>query len=99
MEDWIIDEKGTLLAKIQVVIALNKKHVEARLLENNFGKELNDLLLEYDDVVKKQMFSFIEELDIKLEQYVFRLKSSNKRVYDLQLTNDTDLTFRFEKNW
>jgi hypothetical protein len=96
-QEWsMIDIDGREIARIDVTDCEEGWHYGA-VKSSKLPSELESALRWYDEVVSKQMLSFLDEASVAVERFRLRIQLPDGRcenVYSFQLSPNGEATFR-----
>ncbi len=90
------DSTGKLCGEINVQ-SQTKNLLQGRLISSNFTDNQKKTFQEFEELANEQVFSLLDEIATKIESYNFKIRNKNWRIYDLQIFEDSAISFRIEE--
>jgi hypothetical protein len=94
----LVDSQGKLLGKI-LVNELSNSRCQGKLIFDNLPNNLREILSFLEETVNEGVFSFLDEIDQKLDSFgmgvLLNGGKSFSKIYDVQLMNRFDISFKF----
>lgn len=90
------DKDGKIKAKIKVK-TVNMNLFSGEIISHSFSETQIKILMEYENLVNNQVFSLLDHREEKIESWGLKLKEENRRIFDVQIWNLKEISFRIVK--
>lgn len=93
MKRKIEDNTGIIRAEIEIT-SVSDNLFSGTIIKHNFSDEQIKLFKEYENLVNNQVLSLLDEIENKIESFGFKLNEDMIAIFDLQIWNLKELSFR-----
>lgn len=94
MRDLILDRNGKRLGHID--FEKSDDWCVGKIEFLDFPEGLRNLCQEYEGLVNDLVFSLLDELEQKIDEFGLRLASCEEQIYEFQLMNGDDIAFKLK---
>lgn len=93
MKNMIFDKSGRKLAVIDVREE-SPGHYRGTIIEPNFPEEMLSLFREYEQQVNAQLFSILDEIEKKIDDWELYFGQKRMRIKNLQVMGQNKISFQ-----
>ena len=95
MKRLLKDNIGVIRAEIEIT-SVSKDLYSGYIIQQSFTNEQIESFKEYEYLVNNQSLSLLDIIESKIESFGFKLKDESNSIFDLQIWDMKDLSFRIK---
>ena len=93
---YVIDNnRGEKVATV-LIEKIKGDFCSGKIMKHSFTKAQIDTIIEHEEMINNQVFSLSDEMENKINSLEFSLRDSHQKIYDLQIWNLKEISFRIE---
>lgn len=95
MRQLLEDNTGEIRAEIEIR-TVSKNLFYGNIIQQSFTNIQIEYFKEYESLVNNQVLSLLDKVENKIEEFGFKLKDEKIKIFDLQIWNMKNISFRKE---
>lgn len=93
MRKALEDNTRTIRAEIEIT-SVSEDLYSGYIVNQSFTDDQINSIKEYEELVNNQAFSLLDKIESRIESFGFKLKNEETTIFDLQIWNMKDFSFR-----